>query len=231
VEHSDPATLVTSLNEYFEGMIAIVFQHEGTVSKIVGDAIAVMFSAPLVQEDHASRAIACALDLDIYAQKFAAEKQKQGMDLGRTRIGVNTGSVILCSIGGKNQLDYRALGDAINTAARLESANKYLGTRVCISETTVSQCSNFLGRPIGSLLLKGKTKPVTTFEPLTQTDMELESTGEYLKVYKEMEQKSDHALEALKNLVKKYPNDKLAARHLQRYISGETGSDVVLPWK
>ncbi|MGI9551943.1 MAG: adenylate/guanylate cyclase domain-containing protein, partial [Aurantibacter sp.] len=139
IEKSDPETLVADLNEYFEGMIDIVFRHEGTVSKIVGDAITVMFSAPVIQEDHAERAVACALEMDAYAQNFAAEKQKKGIDMGRTRIGVNTGNVIIGNMGSKNQLDYRALGDAINTAARLESANKQLGTRVCVSETTVEQ--------------------------------------------------------------------------------------------
>ena len=76
VERSDPVTLVSYLNEYFEGMTEIVFKHEGTVSKIMGDAIAVMFSAPVVQKDHAERAVACALEMDAYAENFAKRKTK-----------------------------------------------------------------------------------------------------------------------------------------------------------
>lgn len=231
VEQSDPSTLVTSLNEYFEGMIEIVFKHEGTVSKIVGDAIAVMFSAPVVQKDHAVRAVACALEMDQYAQQFALSKKEKGIDLGRTRIGVNTGNVIIGNIGGKNQLDYRALGDAINVAARLESANKQLGTRVCVSETTVAQCPDFVGRPIGSLLLKGKTKPVATYEPLTTDQMNSERVNGYSEAFQLMEKDALKAVVKLGEIVEKYPNDGLARYHLGRLKSGKSGTTIVLPWK
>jgi class 3 adenylate cyclase len=231
VEQSDPSTLVTYLNEYFEGMIEIVFRHDGTVSKIVGDALAVMFSAPVVQENHAARAVACALEMDEYAQNFAREKKKQGLDLGRTRIGVNTGTVIIGNIGGKNQLDYRALGDAINTAARLESVNKHLGTRVCVSETTVTQCPNFVGRPIGSLLLKGKTKPVNTYEPLSIEQMQSDRINDYISAFSLMENNRLEALEVFRNIVKKYPEDTLASYHLGRLSSGKSGSKIVMAWK
>jgi class 3 adenylate cyclase len=231
VEQSDPSTLVTYLNEYFEGMIEIVFRHDGTVSKIMGDALAVMFSAPVVQENHAARAVACALEMDEYAQNFAREKKKQGLDLGRTRIGVNTGTVIIGNIGGKNQLDYRALGDAINTAARLESVNKQLGTRVCVSETTVAQCPNFVGRPIGSLLLKGKTKPVNTYEPLSTEQMESDRVKDYVSAFSLMENNRLEALGIFENIIKKYPEDTLASYHLGRLNSGKSGSKIVMAWK
>ncbi len=231
VEKSNPATLVSFLNEYFEGMTEIVFKHEGTVSKIVGDAIAVMFSAPVIQEDHAEKAVACALEMDAYAQRFAEEKEKLGLDIGRTRIGVNTGMVIIGNIGSKKQLDYRALGDAINTAARLESANKQLGTRVCVSETTVAKCQNFMGRPIGSLLLKGKTKPVATFEPLTADELNSDRITDYISAFNLMNDNSLEALKAFITIQEKYPKDTLAAYHLKRLNAGESGTTIVLPWK
>ncbi len=231
VEQSDPATLVTYLNEYFEGMIEIVFRHDGTVSKIMGDALAVMFSAPVVQKDHAAKAVACVLEMDAYAQNFAQQKQKQGLDLGRTRIGVNTGTVIIGNMGGKNQLDYRALGDAINTAARLESVNKQLGTRVCVSETTVVQCPNFVGRPIGSLLLKGKTKPVATYEPLPIEQMDSDRVKDYVTAFSLMENKRLEAIEIFEGIVKKYPEDTLASFHLGRLNSGKSGSKIVMALK
>ena len=231
VEKTDPSTLVSYLNEYFEGMTEIVFKHQGTVSKIVGDAIAVMFSAPVIQKDHAERAVACALEMDDYAQKFAQEKEKQGLALGYTRIGVNTGTVIIGNVGSKNQLDYRALGDAINTAARLESANKQLGTRVCISGTTVAQCANFIGRPIGALILKGKTKPVETFEPLSKNQMNSSNVQDYLKAFELMDEKEPGALQAFEALLLAHPNDKLARFHYDRMQNHEYGSAIVLPLK
>ena len=231
VEQSDPEELVAYLNEYFAGMTAIVFKHDGTVSKIVGDAIAVMFSAPVVQEDHAERAVACALEMDQYAQQFAAEKAKQGVDIGRTRIGVNTGTVILGNIGSKNQLDYRALGDAINTAARLESVNKQLGTRVCVSESTVAKCPNFQGRPIGSLILKGKSKPVATFEPLYLKQINKTNFKQYMQAFGLLENNAMEALKVFTDLLKNHPQDRLAAYHLARLQAGDTGETIVLPWK
>jgi len=231
IEKSDPETLVADLNEYFEGMINIVFKYEGTVSKIVGDAITVMFSAPVIQEDHAQRAVACALEMDAYAQNFAAEKQKKGIDMGRTRIGVNTGNVIIGNMGSKNQLDYRALGDAINTAARLESANKQLGTRVCVSETTVAQCPDFKGRPIGSLLLKGKTKPVGTFEPLSDDLINSEGVTDYLAAFVSMEANSPVAISNFRSVVEKNPEDLLAKYHADRLNSGQSGATIILPVK
>jgi len=222
---------VTDLNEYLEGMTEIVFKHEGTVSKIVGDAITAMFSAPVIQEDHARRAVACALEMDAYAQEFALEKKKKEVDMGRTRIGVNTGNVIIGNMGSKNQLDYRALGDAINTASRLESANKQLGTRVCVSETTVAQCPNFLGRPIGSLLLKGKTKPVATFEPLSSKKLYSQHINAYRFAFDRMEIDRAEAAVLFEKIVEEYPNDKLALFHLRRLKSGKSGRTIILPTK
>ena len=111
--------------------------------------------APIADPRHAERAVGCALDLDRFAEAFAAEKRQGGIPFGRTRIGVNSGSAIVGNFGGELRFDYTAHGDAINTAARLEGANKYLGTRICVSEETARRCPSFTGRPAGTVLLKG----------------------------------------------------------------------------
>ena len=231
VEQNDPETVFAILNEYFEHMTAIVFKHQGTVSKIVGDAIAVMFSAPIEQKDHAEKAVACAIEMDEYAQNFALLMKKKGLSFGNTRIGVNTGTVIVGNVGGKNQLDYRALGDAINVAARLESANKQLGTRVCISESTVKKCAIFFGRPIGSLLLKGKTKAVVTFEPLIEKEVNKSWYDAYIFAFELMQTNIDAALKAFQDLISSYPEDRLSAFHFNQLSSGKSSKEIVLPWK
>jgi adenylate cyclase len=85
VETLEPSVLGTLLNEYLTGMTDIVFAHDGTVAKIVGDALHVLFGAPGEQPDHAARAVACALALDEYAEAFRARSHKKGIALGVTR--------------------------------------------------------------------------------------------------------------------------------------------------
>ena len=168
VERTPPAVIVPALNAYLDGMIRIAFDYDGTVDKIVGDAVHVMFGAPVADPRHAERAIACARDFDAFARQFADDQRRAGLAFGGTRIGVNAGSAIVGNFGGALRFDYTAHGDVINTAARLESANKLLGTRICVSEAVVERCPGFVGRPAGTLLLKGKTEPVRVFEPLPE---------------------------------------------------------------
>ena len=231
METHEPAMLADLLNDYLEGMIQIAFRHDGTLDRIVGDAVAVMFSAPLVQADHAARALACALEMDRFAQEFSLGKQQQGIPFGRTRIGVNTGTVLVGNFGGKSMLDYRALGDAINTAARLETINGRLGTRVCVSGTTVAQCGKFTGRPVGHLVLKGKSEAVAAFEPLTEEEVGEARIAEYRAAYALMENVSAEANEAFQRLAEKHPSDPLAAFHAKRLAAGETGNRMVMSSK
>lgn len=231
MEKHEPAKLSDLLNEYLDGMIRIAFKHDGTLDRIVGDAVAVMFSAPVVQPDHAARALACALEMDVFAQDFSRRQREQGIPFGRTRIGVNTGTVLVGNFGGKVMLDYRALGDAINTAARLETINGQLGTRISISGASVAQCAGFVGRPAGRLVLKGKKEAVAVFEPLTLEQAASPNVREYLEAYALLESESPAAVAAFRALAEKYPDDPLAAYHAARLAVGESGSLVVMSRK
>jgi adenylate cyclase len=128
-ETLEPSVLSALLNEYLTYMTDIVFAHDGTVAKIVGDALHVLFGAPGEQPDHADRAISCALALDEYAEAFRQRCHEKGVALGATRIGVHAGPAIVGNFGGRRFFDYTAYGDTINVAARLEAANKQLGTQ------------------------------------------------------------------------------------------------------
>ncbi len=231
MEKYEPSMLSSLLNEYLNGMIEIAFAHDGTLDRIVGDAVAVMFSAPVQQPDHASRAVACALAMDRFAHAFSLRQQERGIPFGKTRIGVNTGDVMVGNFGGKVMLDYRALGDAINTAARLETINAHLGTRISVSDSTVKQCVDFRGRPAGRLILKGKKIAVTVFEPLTEDEERSERVAQYREAYLLMDAESPGAAEAFKMLKAQFPEDPLANYHAQRFESGETGSLVVMSRK
>ena len=133
VETAEPEVLGALLNEYVGGMTDVVFAHEGTVAKIIGDAIHILFNAPGDQPDYATRAIACAHDLDVWAEAFRERWKAKGVNFGATRIGVHAGPALVGNFGGNRFFDYTAYGDTINIAARLETANKFLGTRICVS--------------------------------------------------------------------------------------------------
>ncbi|OYU46045.1 MAG: adenylate/guanylate cyclase domain-containing protein, partial [Burkholderiales bacterium PBB4] len=134
LEASDPASVVSALNEYLEQMLVIVFKHEGTLDRFVGDAMVVLFSAPEAQADHRQRALDCALEMDRFATRYATQLQERGVTWGLTRVGVHSGEVIVGNFGGKTLFDSRALGAPINTAARLKTVNKHLGSRMCVSK-------------------------------------------------------------------------------------------------
>ena len=167
VEGLDPNTIGPLLNEYLTGMTEIVFDHGGTLVKIIGDALNVLFGAPSDQPDHAARAVACALALDAYAEDFRARWSAQGIAVGVTRIGINSGTALVGSFGGGRFFDYTAYGDTINIAARLEAANKQLGTRICVSGSVVERIPEFCGRPVGSVMVRGRSEALPAHEPLT----------------------------------------------------------------
>ncbi len=228
MEQHPPHECVSLLNNYLDGMIQIAFQHQGTLDRIVGDAVAVIFSAPIVQIDHRQQALKCALAMDAYALQFSQQQNTQGVQFGITRIGVCTGKVLIGNFGGKTMFDYRALGDPINTASRLEGANKYFGTRVCVSASTLDGCNEFKVRPIGDLILKGKSNLIPTFELLSNEDYAMESTQDYLHAYQKLTQKSLDALTCFQQLVETYPHDRLSSYHYQRLKNQEIGSIIRL---
>lgn len=228
VETLEPNVLGSLLNEYLAGMTDIVFDHDGTVAKIIGDALHVLFGAPSEQPDHASRAVVCALALDAYAQGFCERCTKNGIALGLTRIGVHAGPAIVGNFGGGRFFDYTAYGDTINVAARLEAANKQLGTRICVSATLADKAEGFCGRPIGDLVLRGKTEALRAFEPLTVAQYEAPATKAYLEAFAKLESGDPGAMAAFASLVGSHAHDQLAGFHLKRLLNGAKGIRIAM---
>lgn len=228
MENIDPADAVGLLNTYLENMITIAFAHQGTLDRIVGDSVAIMFSAPVRQPDHQQRALDCALAMHDFADNYSRQCQRRNIAFGRTRIGVHSGEVIVGNFGGKTIFDYRALGDTVNTASRLEGANKYLGTTICVSEATLAGCRGVTVRPIGRLLLKGKINALKVFEPLASSSLDVRAFDDYQTAYRLLFAASGEALAAFRRLAERYPSDPLAALHLARLRAGETGDGIEL---
>jgi adenylate cyclase len=222
-------------------MIAIAFRHEGTLDRIVGDAVAIMFSAPVPQPDHRARALACALEMDAFASRYSADIQAKGICFGKTRIGIHSGEVIVGNFGGSTMFDYRALGDPVNTASRLESVNKHLGTNICLSEATLAGCPpETVVRPVGKLVLKGKSKALQVYEPVSAERADRYAPLDaYRAAYELMAQEGDGggsganspALALFSELAEKFPNDPLLKLHCERLLAGAHGDLIVMSEK
>ncbi|HUC10745.1 MAG TPA: adenylate/guanylate cyclase domain-containing protein, partial [Stellaceae bacterium] len=216
------------LNDYIGGMTEVAFAHGGTVIKIIGDAMHILFGAPAEQPDHAARAVACALELDVYAQAFRARWRERDVALGLTRLGLAAGPAIVGNFGGGKFFDYTAYGDTVNTAARLEAANKQLGTRICVSQSVASRVPGFQGRPIGDLLLRGRKESLRAFEPLSAATNESLATQAYLDAFAKLEAEDPMAMPAFAALLGVHSEDHLVGFHLRRLLNGATGSRIVL---
>jgi class 3 adenylate cyclase len=223
VETAAPGVLGELLNEYVGGMTDVVFAHEGTVAKVIGDAIQILFNAPGDQPDYASRAIACALDLDSWAEEFRTRWKSRGVNFGATRIGVHAGPALVGNFGGSRFFDYTAYGDSINTAARLESANKSLGTRICVSGTLASAAENFKGRPVGDLMLRGRRESLRAYEPLPEAVFETPAVTQYAEAFAKLEAGDATAMPAFAALIGLHADDPLAGFHLKRLLNGARG--------
>jgi class 3 adenylate cyclase len=223
VETVAPEVLGALLNEYVGGMTDVVFAHEGTVAKIIGDAIQILFNAPGDQPDYATRAIACAHDLDAWSEQFRGRWKSKGVNFGATRIGVHAGPALVGNFGGGRFFDYTAYGDTINTTARLETANKFLGTRICASAAVAEAAEGFQGRPVGDLMLRGRSEPLRAYEPLTAERFEGLAAKQYSDAFVKLEAEDAAAMPAFAALVGLHAEDALAGFHLRRLLNGAKG--------
>jgi len=228
VEGLPADTIGPLVNEYLVGMTDIVFDHGGTLTNIVGDALITMFGAPTDQQDHAARAVGCALALHRYAEAFRARWQGKGVGVGVTRIGINSGPALVGNFGGGRFFDYTAYGDTLSIAARLETANKQLGTCICVSDSVVQQITGFRGRPVGNVPLRGRREALIAHEPLTDERHADPLTSEYCAAYAKAEACDAAALSAFAALLGRDSNDGLVTFHLRRLLAGATGVAVSL---
>ncbi len=230
-ESTEPSVLVPLLNQYLDGLCGIMFNHGATIDKIVGDAVIGFFNAPIDQTNHQARAVATALELDAFGQDFVAGQAEKGLKLGITRIGVHSGTAIIGNFGGERFFDYTGHGDMVNTAARLESVNKHLGTRICISGVTARACANVVFRPVGALVLKGKTEGLEVFEPLADGEVNSAATAAYRKAFELLQNNHSGALEGFRKVLELNPSDPLAKFHISRLEKGESGTIIVMEEK
>ncbi len=166
--------------------------------------------------------------MDGFGQAFVEKQAGLGLKVGITRIGVHSGVAVIGNFGGEAFFDYTAHGDMVNTAARLESVNKHLGTRICISGVTAGRCPGMAFRPVGELVLKGKSEGIEVFEPLADGWADSPAAAAYSEAFEKMQRNDPGAGEAFQEVIRINPDDGLAKFHLGRLEEGKTGAKIVM---
>ena len=186
-EGKTPKELVGLLNEYFDKITGIVLENNGLLDKYTGDGIMAIFGAPISKKDHALMSCRAALEHRKYCQKLQQEKQEFNAADNfhiHTRIGVNSGPIVAGNIGSKNRMDYTAIGDNVNLAARLEGVNKIYKTQIMLSESTYELIKEkFFCRELDRLRVKGKTEPTSVYELIDETTEEAIQKNAWINDY------------------------------------------------
>ena len=180
-EKLDPDRLVQDLERYFRSVIDTIRESDGTVDKLIGDAVMAFWGAPRPVADHAKRACAAALRI----RSIAAEQRLAGVPIG-VRVGINTGEVLVGNIGAQERMDYTVMGDAVNLASRLENLGKTYRCGMLIGEATADALDDtFVVRPVDWVAVKGRSQPVLIRELVGRADEVGRETLERIAKYTE----------------------------------------------
>ena len=162
----NPMELGELMNDYYSALFPVVRQNGGWVSDVTGDAMMAIWTVPMLQSDIRIGALRAALEIlrtvDNFQEKFQVRLPiRMGLHCGEMRVGF---------VGGKENAAYRAVGDTVNTSARLEGLNKLLGTRILVSQPLINGLTGFITRPMGNFMLAGKARLINVHELIAPLD-------------------------------------------------------------
>ena len=221
-EKLGPQETVKMLNDYFGVMVDVISDHHGILDKFIGDAMMAVFGAPIPSDQDAENSVRAAIDMLRALDRLNQQRAQVGDPSIKIGIGLNTGEVLSGNIGSNKRMDYTVIGDAVNLAARLESATKSFGAQLLISEFTANgiQRSHPL-REVDLLRVKGKLKPVRVYEVITNKLERSPSLSENFAHYEEglwRYKKGDWsgALERFLTAVSLNEGDRLSEEYVRR---------------
>ncbi|HCL00341.1 MAG TPA: hypothetical protein DHW42_09610 [Candidatus Marinimicrobia bacterium] len=212
--------IVQLLNDYFEKVENIIFRNNGMLDKYTGDGVMAIFGAPIESGNHAMQTCRAVIDFQKLS-KMSIEKAGKRVQL-ITRVGVNSGNLIVGNIGSKNRMDYTAIGDTVNLSARLEGVNKLYGTQNIISESTYEYVKEQIAcREIDYIRVKGRDKPLRIFSVIGDLELIDNEIRELLSIHSKALQKYrqreySEAINIFSVLLKRKPDDAVAKVFIER---------------
>jgi adenylate cyclase len=163
-ERMRPEEVVQLLSEFFDSMVEVVLRNQGTIDKYLGDGMMVIFGAPVEDPYQEEHAVTAALEMQAQLAELCDKWRLQGRPAIRMGIGINSGAAVVGNIGSEEHMEYTAIGDTVNLAARLESATKELGSDIVVSEHTYDAVRPlFKWKPTGEMHVRGRADPVRTY--------------------------------------------------------------------
>jgi adenylate cyclase len=214
-----PETTATLLNAYLDRISDVVLSHGGTIDKFVGDSVVAIWGAPIARENDGEQAIRAAVAIAAAGDGFTGPRPDGGPGLGRTRVGVHRGQAIVGNFGGDGRIQYTALGDVMNTAARLESANKSMGTQVLLSAEAIEGVTGLVLRPLGCVSVRGRPAPLEVFD--TRADLTPDDALAVGRLIQAVSDDVPEAHEALETYARARPHDPALAKlcHRLKFIA------------
>ena len=214
------------LNSYLDVLSETVLKHGGTIDKFVGDAVVAFWGAPIARDDDADRAIRAAVAMYVAGEDFRRRAPPGLPPIGVTRVGLHRGEAVVGNFGGEGRIQYTALGDGMNTAARLESANKSLKTTILVSSEAKRESGLSYFRPMGRIVLSGRSTPVEVWEPVPQMDEALRDT--LVKLWERFDGGEASALTELSEIAAQKREDAALANFVYRLREVGPGGHYVL---
>ncbi|MFM7403098.1 MAG: CHASE2 domain-containing protein [Erythrobacter sp.] len=228
-----PEMVAKLLNRYLDMLSQVVLDHGGVIDKFVGDAVVAFWGAPLSRPDDGERAARAGYAIWEAGEAFRREVAAMDPDLpkiGKTRVGLHFGEAVIGNFGGATRIQYTALGDSMNTAARLESANKPLDSSVMASREFAEASGLGWWRQMGRVQLRGRARPVDLFEPVPEFPPEDRSAlaeASTLAVQGNAESRAA-ALQIAESVAARHPNDSALRNLAQRIRDTDEGGTYVL---
>lgn len=222
----EPEMVASLLNAYLDALCSVILKYGGTIDKFVGDATVSFWGAPISRPDDGQRAAKAAYELWQAGEAFRKAAPAGVPPIGMTRVGLHFGEAVIGNFGGEGRIQYTALGDSMNTASRLESANKQTKTGVLASREAVERSGLDWWRPLGSVQLRGRALPVDIFEP--RPDISATDRQELTVLLNAAADGKDCAIEKLQAAVLSNPDDSALANLLYRMKNAHPGGYYAL---